>query len=259
MKRVKKSKSKPVGVLSKTFHIIDLVQNSALPLTLKEISEHSGINKSTALRLLAHLEAVRYVSRNDRGEYSVGAGAPQPGGTVQWQATLRRLARLHVWDLWHSTQESVNLGVLEGPEVVYLECLESPHEFRMVAHAGMRAVFYRTALGKAMLTFLPEEKREALIQGLEFQAFTPKTIQSAEKLRCELARVAAAGYAVDDEESHLGLRCIAAAILNARGEAVAGISISGPAARVTPEAVPGLAEEVRRAAQGITAKIKGLG
>ena len=257
MKRAKKSK--PVGVLSKTFQIMELVQNSAMPMALKDISAHSGINKSTALRLLAHLEAVRYVSRNDRGEYSVGPGAPQPGGTAQWQGTLRRVARIHMWDLWHSTQESVNLGVLEGPEVVYLECLESPHEFRLVAHVGMRAVLYRTALGKAMLAFMQEEKRESLIQGLAFQAFTPKTIVSAEKLRCELARVAGDGYAVDDEESQLGLRCIAAPILNASGEAVAGISISGPAARVTPEAVPALATEVRRAAEGITGKMAGLG
>jgi IclR family acetate operon transcriptional repressor len=257
MKRAKKSK--PVGVLSKTFQILDLVQNSAVPLALKDISAHSGINKSTALRLLAHLEAVRYVSRNVRGEYSVGPGAPQAGGVAQWQGTLRRVARLYMWDLWHSTQESVNLGVLEGREVVYLECLESPHEFRLVAHVGMRAVLYRTALGKAMLAFMPEEKREALIQGMEFQAFTPKTVTGAERLRCELARVAGDGYAVDDEESHLGLRCIAAPVLDASGEAVAGISISGPAARVTPEAVPTLAAEVRRAAAGVTAKIVLLG
>ncbi len=257
MKRAKKSK--PVGVLSKTFQILDLVQNSALPLALKDISARTGINKSTALRLLAHLEAVRYVSRNGRGEYSVGAGAPQPGGTAQWQGTLRRVARLHIWDLWHATQETVNLGVLEGREVVYLECLESPHEFRLVAHVGMRAVLYRTALGKAMLAFVPEEKREAIIEGMEFHAFTPNTIGSAERLRCELARVAGDGYAVDDEESHLGLRCIAAPVLNAAGEAVAGISISGPAARVTREAVPELAAEVRRAAAGITAKMVALG
>ncbi|MFB3828883.1 MAG: IclR family transcriptional regulator [Bryobacteraceae bacterium] len=251
-------KSKPVGVLSKTFQILDLVQNSARPLNLKEISAQSGINKSTALRILAHLEAAHYVSRNAKSEYSAGIGAPERGG-AQWHSTLRRIARLPMWELWRSTLETVNLGVLEGLEVVYLECLESPHEFRLVAHVGMRAALHRTALGKAILAWSPVEKREMILETCDFEPFTPNTIRSPGVLRLRLEEIREAGYAVDDEESHLGLRCIAAPILNAAGLAMAAISISGPTARLSLESVRPLATEVRSAAQAIAAKAAALG
>lgn len=257
MKRARKSK--PVGVLSKTFQILELIRNAPIPLVLKDISEQSGINKSTALRILAHLESAGYVARNARGEYSMGAASPHASGAATWQETLRRAARPYLWDLWHASQETVNLAILEDAEVVYLDCLESPHNFRLVAHIGMRAVLYRTALGKAMLAFMPPERRDPLIAALSFEPFTPRTITSAEQFRAELEKVKQQGWAIDDEESHLGLRCLAAPILNTRCEAVAAVSVSGPTARVTEESVPATGARIREAALGISARLASAG
>jgi len=253
MKRPRKAK--PVGVLTKTFRILGLLQDSPNSMNLKEISEQSGINKSTALRLLAHLERERYVSRDEKGGYSPAANLLHLGGPSKIQGTLRRVARPYLWALWRTTQVTVNLAVLDGLEIVYLDCLESVHQFRLVAHVGMRAVLYRTALGKAMLAFLPTERREAILGSLTFEAFTPNTLASSEQLSSELERIRALGYAVDNEESHLGLRCIAAPILDPSREPLAAISVSGPTGRVTSETVRGLGTAVKQAAGGVTARV----
>lgn len=252
-------KSKPVGVLTKAFRILALLQNSHSPMNLKEISAQSGINKSTALRLLAHLEREKYVSRDEKGDYSPGSSLVRVGGPSEFQETIRRIARPHLWELWRSTQETVNLAMLDGLEVVYLDCLESVHEFRLVAHIGMRAVLYRTALGKAMLAFLPAERREAILRSLTFQAFTPNTVVSAEQLRNELEQIRELGYAVDNEESHLGLRCVAAPVLGSSREAVAAISVSSTTGRLTLEKVSGLGAVVRQAAESVAARLTSAG
>jgi len=119
----------------------------------------------------------------------------------------------------------------------------------------MRAVLHRTALGKALLAFQPPEHRERLIKSLRFQAFTPNTLTSAFALSRELVAIRQASYAVDNEESVLGLRCIAAPILDKKGIAVAAISISGPASRITPQKTAALGKAVKTAAYEVSERI----
>jgi len=248
-------KSKPVGVLTKALRIIDLLQDSRAPMTLHEISSQTGINKSTALRLLAHLEGEAYLRRDEKGGYSLGPKLLRMASDYNVQAPLREMARESLWELWRITQETVNLAVLDGADVVYIDCLESPHDLRMVRNRGMRAVLQRTALGKALLAYQSSEHREKLVKSLRFQAFTPNTLTSALEMSQELIAIRQAGYAVDNEESVLGLRCIAAPILDGRGIAVAAISISGPSSRITPQKTPALGEAVKTAAQEVSDRI----
>ncbi len=119
----------------------------------------------------------------------------------------------------------------------------------------MRAILHRTALGKAMLAFLPPDQREMIVRTLRFQVFTPNTITSAAQLTRELNVIHKAGYAVDNEESVLGLRCIAAPIVDKRGIAVAAVSISGPTSRITPQKTASLGNVVKSAAQEISRRI----
>jgi DNA-binding IclR family transcriptional regulator len=249
-------KSKPVGVLTKTFRIIETLQGSASPLTLKEISEQTSIHKSTALRFLTHLETERYVTRDARGAYRVGDKLLQLGARSSFQVHLREAAQEPLRELWRITQETINLGILDGLEVVYLDCLESPQSFRLVANAGTRAAAYRTALGKAMLAHLAAERRNAVIESLVFRAFTPKTITSPEWFRAELEKIRKRGYAIDDEESVLGVRCLAAPVLNAEQEPIAALSISGPTARMTNGKLPEFAAAIRAAAREISSRLR---
>jgi IclR family acetate operon transcriptional repressor len=222
---------------------------------LHEISTQAGINKSTALRLLAHLEGEKYLRRDEKGGYSLGPKLLQLGSDYKVQAPLREIARESLWELWRLTHETVNLAVLDGLDVVYIDCLESPHDFRLVSNNGMRAVLYRTALGKALLAFQPPEQRDRIAKSLHFHSFTSKTITSAAALTRELSLIRQTGFAVDNEESVLGLRCIAAPILDGKGIAVAAISISGPASRITTQKTRTLGEAVKSAAEEISARI----
>jgi DNA-binding IclR family transcriptional regulator len=248
-------KTKPVGVLTKALRVVDLLQDSRSPLSLHEISIQAGINKSTALRLLAHLEGEKYLRRDERGGYILGPKFLRLGSHYNVQAPLREMAHESLWELWRITQETVNLAVLDGFDVVYIDCLESPHDLRQVSNVGMRAVLYRTALGKALLAFHPAEQCERLIKSLRFETFTPHTVTSAFELDRDLNSIRQSGFAVDNEESVVGLRCIAAPILDTRGIAVAAISISGPTSRITPQKTPMLGEAVKAAAREVSGRI----
>ena len=248
-------KTKPVGVLTKALRVVDLLQDSRSPLSLHDISIQAGINKSTALRLLAHLEGEKYLRRDERGAYSLGPKFLRLGSDYNVQAPLRETARESLWELWRISQETVNLAVLDGLDVVYIDCLESQHDLRLVSNVGMRAVLYRTALGKALLAFQPAERCERIIKSFRFEMFTPHTVTSAFELTRELNSIRESGFAVDNEESVLGLRCIAAPILDTREIAVAAISISGPTSRITPQKTPTLGEAVKAAAREVSAQI----
>lgn len=254
----KPRKSRPVGVLTKTFHIIEVVQASATPLTLKEISEETAINKSTTLRFLTHLEKERYLARNSKGGYSVGAKLLQLGVRSVFQVNLMDVARVPLRELWRVTQETVNLGVLDAIEVVYLDCIESPQSFRLVSSPGARAVLYRTSLGKAILAHLPADRTQALLASLVFQPFTPNTITTVDGLRRELDKVREQGYAIDDEESVIGVRCFAVPILNQQQEAFAAISVSGPTIRMTPSQAPAVIAAIRDAVRLVSNRMEAV-
>jgi IclR family KDG regulon transcriptional repressor len=235
-----------------------LLQDSGAPLTLQEVSTQSRINKSTAFRLLSHLEREHYLGRDDKGAYSLGPNLLRLGSKYKVQAPLREAARESLWELWRATQETVNLAVLDGLDVVYIDCLESPHGFRLVSNVGTRAVLYRTALGKALGAYLPPEQCEQIVKSLKFQAFTPHTLTSAAQLSRAFETVRHAGFAVDNEESVLGLRCIAAPILDGRRIAVAAVSISGPASRITAQRTATLGDVVKSVAQEISSRVASL-
>jgi len=243
-------KSAPIGVLTKTFRLLEDVQSA--PASLTELSLHTGINKSTALRILAHLEREGYVFRDTRGAYHTGTALLRLGVRSSLEVHLREAAQAPMRELWRITQETVNLGLLDGLEVLYLDSLESPQSFRLVANVGTRAVAYRTALGKAILAFTPPPDREASLAAFQFHAFTPRTITTRAQLEAELASVETQGYAIDDEESVLGVRCLAAPIFDTAHAVVAGISISGPTSRITAKRIPEFAAALRAAAAQIS-------
>ena len=220
MPRVTKSSpgSAPVGVISKVLLILEALQGSSAGLGLKAICDQTSIHKSTAHRFLKHLERERYL-----------------------------------WELWKSTQETVNLAVLDQGTVLYVDVIESPHEFRLSSRVGTRRSLHVTALGKALAAFLPAEPRENILSTIAFQPSTPRTILNLLQFRQELEKIRRQGYAVDDEEAVQGARCVSAPILNSDREPIAAVSVSGPVTRVSPSQVAVLAGAVTSAARTISA------
>jgi DNA-binding IclR family transcriptional regulator len=136
--------------------------------------------------------------------------------------------------------------------VLYLDVMESPHEFRLSSRVGTRRSLHNTALGKALAAFLPAEARDNILTTVTFQPATPKSIMNLVQFRQELEKIRQQGYAVDDEEAVQGARCVSAPILNSDREPVAAVSISGPITRVSPSQVAALAEAVNVAARAIS-------
>jgi DNA-binding IclR family transcriptional regulator len=255
MPRVTKSRpgSAPVGVISKVLLILEALQGSSAGLGLKAICDLTGIHKSTAHRFLKHLEREGYLLRTEAGAYLIGPRLSQMSARGNQGATLQAVARPILWELWKSTQETVNLAVLDQGTVLYVDVIESPHEFRLSSRVGTRRSLHVTALGKALAAFLPAEARENILSTITFQKSTDRTIMNLLQFRQELEKIRRQGYAVDDEEAVQGARCVSAPILNSESEPIAAVSVSGPVTRVSPNQVAGLAGAVTSAARGISA------
>ncbi len=255
MQRVAKTDagSVSVGVISKVLRILEALQGSSGGLGLKAICDRTGIHKSTAHRFLKHLERERYLLRTEAGAYLIGPRLSQLSARGNQEATLQAVARPILWELWKSTQETVNLAVLDQRTALYVDVIESPHEFRLSSRVGTRRSVHVTALGKALVAFLPREARETILDSIVFQAATPRTIGNLVQFRQELEKVRRQGYAVDDEEAVQGARCVSAPILNSAGEPIAAVSVSGPVTRVSPNLVIAMAGAVTSAAAAISA------
>src|SRR4029077_16106698 len=140
MPRVVKSSpgAAPVGVISKVLRILEALQGSSGGLPLKAICDRTGINKSTAHRFLKHLDAERYFIPTEAGATLIGPRLSQLSPRGNQEATLQAVARPILWELWKSTQETVTLAVLDQGTVLYVDVIESPHEFRLSSRVGTR-------------------------------------------------------------------------------------------------------------------------
>ena len=257
MRREKESKSAPIGVVTKMFRILEALHGSQAGLPLKDLAEVTAINKSTAYRVLAHLERESYVFRDPAGAYAIGVRLARLGSGASYQMTMRKIGRPVLEELAQMTGETVSLAVLEGHEVFYLDVMESAHTFRLVSQIGMRHPLYCTALGKVILAFHSEEEQDFLISGIDFKRLTPHTIARPANLRRELTLIRQRGYSLENEELYLGSRSIGAPIFDESDRVVAALSVSGPTTRVTRERVATFAAAARQAAAAVSKGLAG--
>jgi DNA-binding IclR family transcriptional regulator len=255
MIRTKVSKSAPVGVVSKVLKVLEALSASPAGLQLKDIAEHTGINKSTAYRFLAHLETEGYLFRDDAGAYLVGPKLVRLGSGAAYQATLQKISRPVLQQLWKATNETVNLGILDGQDVYYVDVVQSAHPFRMASAVGSWRPVYCTAMGKALTAYLPADEKEHVLSSIRFERFTPHTLTRLPQLRKELERVRQRGYAVDDEEVTLGARCVSAPILGDGGKVAAAISVAGPTTRIARDKIQSFVGELVAAARAISNRL----
>ncbi len=253
--RVRQSNSAPVGVLTKVLAIFELLDRAPDGLQLRSIAEQAKVNKSTAYRFLAHLEKAGYLVRDSTGAYLLGPRLVRLGSGSTYQSTICKVSRPILDTLWKEIGETVNLGVLDGREILYLDVLESPHNFRLVSQIGMRRPIHCTGLGKAILAWQPSSFREELLAVTKLEKLTRHSITRAADLVTELGRIQRRGYALDDEEVELGARCVAAPVFDLSGQVAAGISVSGPVTRMSRSHTAEIATAVKNAAHEISARL----
>jgi DNA-binding IclR family transcriptional regulator len=253
--RTKKMKSAPVGVIGKVLRILESLDQSPAGLQLKDVAARTGINKSTVHRFLSHLEAEAYLFRDLQGTYMLGPKLVRLGSSVNFQATLCNISRPILEKLRKMTNETVNLAVLAGSDVLYLDVLEGLHNFRFVSQVGMRRALHCTSLGKAILANMEEERRQKILAAIQFTPDTSRTLTSVARLNKDLIQIRAQGYALDDEEAVVGARCIGAPIWGEDGKVVGAISLSGPVSRVSNERLPFFSAEITKAARQISVRL----
>ena len=224
-------------------------------LSLSEIARRAELPLSTAHRILATLREARIVEQEgDRELYRLGLKLLELGSMVLANMELHREALPFIEELARESGETVHLGVFDVSEVVSIEKMDSPQSLASQITVGKSAPAYCTAVGKALLAFQPEAVLDRICK-LGLTGYTPRTITHSARLRKELERIRIAGYAVDDEEHHPGVRCVAAPIRDYSGKVIASLSISGPALRISTEAIPSLAQRLREITGKLSARL----
>jgi IclR family KDG regulon transcriptional repressor len=223
---------------------------------VSDLAKKLGLGKSSVYRLLATLVRRGYVQKSPQTDryqltyrlFAVGSPAADRFG-------LREVATLVMQRLAAETGETVNLGVLDGARVVNLHKVESRHPLRLYLQLEGGAPAHATALGKVLLAALEPEEVARRLQGRRLDRLTSRTIGDRRSLWRALAKVGEQGFAIDDEECSLGLRCVAAPILDHRRAVVAAVSISGPSQRLPVPVLSRLAENVQVAAREISERL----
>lgn len=227
------------GSLAKAFAILEALGGTRHPQPLTHLCRATGFNKTTVFRLLQVLAGMGYVTQGDAG-FALGYRLYQLTLGMSGSATVRRLAHPLLVLLAREVGETVQLGILDQATVLYCDKIDSERSLRIHTHVGLRLAAHATALGKALLAQLSDEALGQLYEGEVLKAYTSRTITDLAQLRRSLKQVRLQGFAVDNEEFELGLRCVAAPVIGARGEAVCAVSISGPTVRLTDTALPDL-------------------
>jgi IclR family KDG regulon transcriptional repressor len=257
-KRIRSGRSQEyhVQVLDRAFRILDELANGATDLAGIEISERVELHRSTAHRLLAVLEKNRFVERDaDNARYRLGWRLFELGMIAASRLDLYERAKPELLRLVEETGETAHVGVLRQGEVISLLNVEGKPSVRTPATVGRRTPMHCTSQGKAILAFSPPTQLDTLLSGYRFASCTPNTITDSSRLCTELARVRRRGYALDNEEFELGLRCIAAPVRDHTGEVIAAISIAGPAFRIGGQQIPNLSRTVMAAAARLSASL----
>ncbi len=209
---------------------------------VSELSRELGLHKSTVSRLLTTLERQGLVARNPQtGTYRLGLALIVLAAQVVEHMDLREIARPHLRELSERCQETVNLAILHEGQVMDLEQFAPPvRSLKNIGWVGRRMPPHCTAAGKVLLAHLPQDRLERFLQA-RLERLTPRTITDPERLREELKRVRAQGYAVAEEELEDGLNALAAPIYDHTGAVNAAVSLAGPAFRLPPAVFPQLA------------------
>jgi len=245
-----------VPAVERAIHILQLLAQESDGLTISQIAKRLPISKSTVFTTLTTLKQYRMVDQvEDTGRYQLGMGLFILGSTVVETLNIRATAYPILKRLANDMGMTTHLGICDEGEIIYIEKLEGQGPIKISSAIGRRMGIHCTALGKAILSQLPEAEVQAILAKKGLSRRTPNTKTTLEELQADLVRTHERGYALDDEENELGIRCLAAPIKNYRREVICAISSSGTHDKVSLDRVDELAKQVKKAADEISATL----
>ncbi|MCC2276840.1 IclR family transcriptional regulator [Streptomyces sp. ET3-23] len=240
-----------VQSLERAFDLLERMADAGGEVGLSELSTSSGLPLPTIHRLMRTLVACGYVRQQPNRRYALGPRLIRLGESSS--RLLGTWARPHLARLVEGTGETANMALLDGDEVVYVAQVPSRHSVRMFTEVGRRVLPHSTGVGKALLAQCSDDEVRALLGRTGMPAATEKTITTPEAFLTALARVRETGFAVDDNEQELGVRCLAVPVPDS--PTAAAVSVSGPAGRVTDEATEMIVPLLKRVAAELAAEL----
>jgi DNA-binding IclR family transcriptional regulator len=248
--------SESIRAVERALDVLMCFTSQTPELSMTQISELVGINKSTVHRLLATLEGKRFVERDPTtGAYRLGIRLIQMAFLTMEHNDLRRLATPFLHDLCDQYHENVNLSVLDDTDVVYVDVIESAQRIKLAASRGQRLPAFCTASGKAILAFVPEENVKSILER-GMSRYTQNTILSQKAFFENIQEARERGFALSEQEFEEGINAIAAPIYNSNGKPIASVSIAGPAYRLTRERMIEIGSSLVAAASNIAREVE---
>lgn len=242
--------------VARALQVLECFTGKETELGITQIAAQMDLNKSTAYGLVNTLVAFGYLEQNQTTrQYRLGIKLFEMGSLVERRMDLRTEARPYLKELAEEYRATVHLASFSEGEVVYIDKVDIPDAFIIYSQIGKRAPMYCTGVGKAILAYMPEEYLETHVLSKPLTANTPKTITSREKLIEELENIRRRGYAMDDEELEIGLRCIAVPVFGAEGNPIAALSVSAPLGRFPTEKTEEIAERIQKDSRQISARL----
>lgn len=242
-----------VKSIERAFLVVDTLAEEPREHSLTEIAIKLGWPKSTVHGVLSTLVQYRYVEQSEEtGRYRLGVRFFELGVKVGKMWDIRSIAMPHMQKLNAELGEMVQLGTEDRGEILYLEKLDSAHLIRIVSEIGGRLPIHCTGLGKAMLAYMPPVKLKRILREKGLASYTQNTITNPVALERELVSIRERGYAIDDGEIMLGLRCVAAPIFDAKGQVNYALSISGMQGNLEGERLEKITNRVVSAAAAIS-------
>ncbi|MGP3698001.1 HTH-type transcriptional regulator BhcR [Rhodobacter sp. NSM] len=252
------SSAEPLAGIQSLDRALDVMEALALHqgMTLSRLADHLDQSPATMHRVLATLERRHYVENDpERQEWFVGSQAFRLGSAFLRRTNIVERSRPVMRDLMMRTGETSNLGIECDGDVLFVSQVETHESIRAFFPPGTRSPLHASGIGKALLGAFDDERLEAFLSRETLTRFTDKTVADAAALRAAVRQIRERGYAFDDEERRIGMRCVAACILNAHGEAVAGISVSGPTIRMPDARIREIGLWVSEAAAEVSRRI----
>src|ERR1700739_2397718 len=241
-----------IQVIERMMRLLDALASHTDPVSLKALAQRTDLHPSTAHRILNDMVTCRLVDRSDPGTYRLGMRLLELGNLVKARLSVREAAVEPMRDLHRKTGQTVNLSVRQGDEIVYVERSYSERSGMQVVRAiGGRATLHLTPRGKLFLAFDEPRTVRSYATRTGLAGHTRNSITDLPRLERELSLIRARGFAKDNEELELGVRCIAAAIRDDSGHGVAGLSGAAPAERLKEAWIEELVGTAARTSAGM--------
>ncbi len=222
-------------------------------IRLSELARLSGLNKATANRIVSDLVARGYLNQpKPRGKYYLGTKFISFNQLIMQKRKLTRIAPPYLTKLTESVKDCIVLSILDGEEALVIAVGDSQHVLRIALEVGARIPLYCTGQGKALLAGMTEAELDQYLSKITLKQFTENTITGPNELKAHLIMVAKEGVAYDDEEEMLGIRNVAAGIINADGKVIAAVGVIGPSVRMTRARMREIAPQVKLCAAEIS-------